>query len=48
MHYYAVDATKAIRPITTKASYVPDLEPDFLAGRAPILSKFWIIMDEDK
>jgi hypothetical protein len=46
--YYAVDATGTIRPITTKAFYVPDLEQDLLAGRALIKSKFRITMDEDE
>jgi hypothetical protein len=35
---YAVDATEAIRPITTKAFHVPDLEQDLLAGRALVMS----------
>jgi hypothetical protein len=46
--HHAADATGAIRPITTKAFYVPDLEQDLLAGRGLIMSKFWIIMDEDQ
>ena len=46
--YYAVDATGTIRPITTKALYVPDLEQDLLGGRALIRSKFRITMDEDE
>ena len=37
---YAVDATGTIRPITTKAFYVPNLEQDLLGGRALIRSKF--------
>jgi hypothetical protein len=32
--HYALDATGAIRPIKTKAFYVPDLDQDLLAGRA--------------
>ena len=31
--YYAVDATGAIRPIATKAIYVPDNEQNLLAER---------------
>jgi len=46
--YYAVDATGTIRPITTKAFYVPELEQDLLGGRALIKSKIRIIMDEDE
>ena len=45
--YYAVDSTGTIRPITTKAFYVPDLEQDLLGGRALIKAKFRITMDED-
>jgi hypothetical protein len=44
--YYAVDATGAIRPITTKEFNVPDLEQDLLAGSALVMSKFRIMMDE--
>ena len=46
--YYAVDATGTIRPITTKAYYVPDLEQDLLGGRALIKAKFRITMDADE
>ena len=46
--YYAVDATGTIRPVTTRAFYVPDLEQDLLGGRALIKSKFRIIMDADE
>lgn len=46
--YYAVDVTGTIRPITTKAFYVPDLEQDLLGGRALIKSKFRITMDADE
>jgi hypothetical protein len=46
--YYAVDATGTIRPITTKTLYVSDLKQDFFSGRALILSKYLMIMDEDQ
>ena len=46
--HYALDATGTIRPITTEAFYVPDLDQDLLAGRALVQSKFRIVMDEDQ
>ena len=46
--YYAVDVTGSIRPITTKAYYVPDLEQDLLSGRSLIKAKFRITMDADE
>ena len=45
--YYGLDATGAIRPITTEAFYVPDLDQDLLSGRALVNAKYRIIMDGD-
>jgi hypothetical protein len=45
--YYVADATGTIRPIKTKAQYVPELKEDLLGGRALMKSKYQIIMDED-
>ena len=45
--YYVADVTGTIRPIKTKALYVPELKEDLLGGRALMKSKYRIIMDED-
>jgi hypothetical protein len=44
--YFAVDATEKIRPITTRAFYIPDLQKDLLARRALLKSKYQIIMEQ--
>jgi hypothetical protein len=36
--HYAIDGNGVIRPITTKALYIPDIKQDLLAGRALIMS----------
>jgi predicted transcriptional regulator len=41
------DVTGTIRPIKTKALYVPEPKEDLLGGRALMKSKYCIIMDED-
>ena len=46
--YYALDAMGTIRPITTKAFYVPELDQDLLAGRALTKANYRIILDEDQ
>jgi len=46
--YYATDVTGTIRPIRTKAYYVPELDQDLLGGRALIHSSYRIIMDKDE
>ena len=45
--YYVLDVTGSVRPITTRAFYVKELQRDLLGGRALVNADYRIILDKN-